>query len=135
MAWWGGFEMKPSSWNDYKVEQIVGNLLRIGVLAAAGVVLVGGLLYLYRFGYSQPNLTIFRSEPANLRSVSGIVERSLTWSSRGLIQLGLLLLIATPVARVAFSLVAFILERDRIYIIVTLIVLAILTFSLLGGRL
>ena len=127
--------MKPSSWNDYKVEQIVGNLLRIGVLVAAGVVLVGGLLYLYRFGHTQPNLTIFRSEPANLRSIGGIVERSLTWSSRGLIQLGLLLLIATPVARVAFSLVAFILERDRIYIIVTLIVLAILTFSLLGGRL
>ena len=127
--------MKPSSWNDYKVEQIVGNLLRIGVLVAAGVVLVGGLLYLYRFGHTQPNLSIFRSEPANLRSVGGIVERSLTWSSRGLIQLGLLLLIATPVARVAFSLVAFILERDRIYIIVTLIVLAILTFSLLGGRL
>jgi uncharacterized membrane protein len=127
--------MKPSLLNDYKVEQIMGNLLRIGVLIAAGVVLVGGLLYLYRFGHTQPDLAIFRSEPANLRTVGGIVERSMTWSSRGLIQLGLLLLIATPVARVAFSLVAFILERDRIYILVTLIVLAILIFSLLGGRL
>jgi uncharacterized membrane protein len=49
------------------------------------------------------------------------------------IQLGLLLLIATPVARVAMSLVAFILQRDRVYVVVTLIVLAVLIFSLTGG--
>ncbi len=127
--------MKPSSWNDYKIEQIIGNLLRLGVLIAAGIVMVGGLLYLFRFGQTQPNLSIFQSEPSNLRSIGGIVERSLTWSSRGLIQLGLLVLIATPVARVAFSLVGFILERDKTYIIITLMVLGILAFSLLGNRL
>jgi uncharacterized membrane protein len=49
------------------------------------------------------------------------------------VQLGLVLLIATPVARVAMSLVAFILQRDRVYVVVTLIVLAVLIFSLTGG--
>ena len=51
-----------------------------------------------------------------------------------MIQLGLLVLIATPIARVAFSLVAFALQRDRIYVIVTLIVLAVLLYSLTGGH-
>jgi uncharacterized membrane protein len=46
-----------------------------------------------------------------------------------IIQLGILLLIATPVARVAFALVAFAIERDRLYVAVSLIVLAVLLFS------
>ena len=49
-----------------------------------------------------------------------------------MIQLGLLLLIATPVARVAFSLVAFIRQRDRTYIVITTIVLGLLLYSLMG---
>ena len=52
------------------------------------------------------------------------------WHSRGLIQFGLLLLIAVPVARVAFSVVAFALQRDRTYVVVTLIVLAVLLYGL-----
>ncbi|MFA5863428.1 MAG: DUF1634 domain-containing protein [Phycisphaerae bacterium] len=124
-----------SSWNDFTVEQIIGNLLRIGVLTAAGIVIIGGIIYLIRFGHSRTNLEIFHGEPADLRTVGGIVKRAFTLSGRGLIQLGLLVLIATPVARVAFSLVAFILERDRNYIIITLVVLSILLFSLMGGRL
>jgi uncharacterized membrane protein len=51
-----------------------------------------------------------------------------------LIQLGLLLLIATPVARVAFSVAVFAMQRDRLYVVVALIVLAVLMYSLTGGR-
>jgi uncharacterized membrane protein len=54
---------------------------------------------------------------------------------RGWIQLGLLLLIATPIARVVFSVAGFILERDRLYVTFTLIVLAVLLYSLLGSGL
>jgi uncharacterized membrane protein len=50
--------------------------------------------------------------------------------SRGLIQLGLLLLIATPVARVAFSVLAFAEQRDWLYVSITLVVLAVLVYSL-----
>jgi uncharacterized membrane protein len=79
--------------------------------------------------------TVFVGEPADLRNVSGIVRDALALRGRGLIQLGLLLLIATPVARVAFSVVAFAMQRDRLYVVVALIVLAVLMYSLTGGHL
>jgi len=45
----------------------------------------------------------------------------------------MLLLILTPVARVGFSVVAFVVERDRMYVAMTLVVLAVLLYSLLAG--
>jgi uncharacterized membrane protein len=58
----------------------------------------------------------------------------LAGQGRGIIQLGLLFLIATPVARVVFSIFAFSVQRDRLYVVVTLTVLAILMFSLTGAQ-
>ena len=118
-----------------QVERIVGNLLRFGVFAAALIVLIGGVLYLIRFGAAAQNYEIFRGEPAELRSVSRIVRDVVSLDSRSVIQFGLLLLIATPVARVAFSIVAFALQRDLTYVVVTLIVFALLLYSLTGGGL
>ncbi len=120
-------------WSDEQVEEIVGNLLRSGVIAAAIVVLAGGIIHLIRYGGNLPDYAIFRGEPAEFRSVGGIVKAAFALRSRGLIQLGLLLLIATPVARVAFCIYAFVLKRDRLYVIVTLIVLGVLLYSLAGG--
>jgi uncharacterized membrane protein len=73
-------------------------------------------------------------EPTDLLTLSGIVKDALAFRGRGLIQLGLLLLIATPIARVAFSVVAFVIQRGRPYVVVTLIVLAVLIYSLTGGH-
>ena len=120
-------------WSDEKVEGIVGNLLRSGVIASALIVLAGAILYLIRYGGNPPDYSMFRGEPAEFRSLGGILKAALALRSRGLIQLGLLLLIATPVARVAFSVIAFVLQRDRIYIVVTLVVLGVLIYSLAGG--
>jgi uncharacterized membrane protein len=122
-------------WTDQIVEQWIGNLLRAGVTLAAAVVLVGGGIYLARYGRATPQYHVFRGEPADLRAISGIVKKALAFHGRGLIQLGLLLLIATPVARVAFSVAAFAIQRDRLYVVVTLIVLAVLVYSLAGGHL
>ncbi len=123
------------AWTDDQVEQIVGTLLRSGVIIAALVVLGGGILYLTRYGAALPDYRFFRGEPADLRSLSGIVSDALSFRFHGIIQLGLLLLIATPVARVAFSILAFALQRDRTYVMVTLIVFAVLMYSLIGGGL
>jgi uncharacterized membrane protein len=123
------------AWNDEQVDRIISTILRNGVVAAALVVLVGGILYLLRYGTTPPDYRVFRGEPADLRSVSGIVRDVLSFRTRGMIQFGLLLLIATPVARVAFSVLAFALQRDRTYVIVTLIVFAVLIYSLVGGGL
>ncbi len=124
-----------SHWSDERIERILGNLLRSGVISAAIIVFAGGILYLIRYGGDLPQYSLFRGEPAEFRSVEGIITAALGLRSRGLIQLGLLLLVATPVARVAFSVVAFALEGDRTYIVVTLIVLGVLLYSLVGGGL
>jgi len=122
-------------WTDQMVEEWIGNLLRAGVTLSAAVVLFGACVYLARHGHETPHYRVFVGAPGDLRSVSGIWKSVLAFKGQGLIQLGLLLLIATPVARVAFSVVAFVIERDRLYVVVTLLVLAILTYSLMGGRL
>ena len=122
-----------SQWNDQRVEEIMGSLLRTGVLLAATVVLIGGALYLLRYGATRPHYRLFRGEPQDLRTVSGTLQFALAGRRRGLIQVGLLLLIGTPVARVVFSVYAFARERDWLYVCITLIVLAALAYSLLGG--
>jgi len=122
------------AWSDVRTEAIIGALLRLGVLIAGSVVAGGGAVYLLRHGLAMPEYHTFSGEPTDLRTISGIVRDAMGIKGRGIIQLGLLLLIATPVARVAFSVFAFALERDRLYVVITLIVLAILIFSLMGGQ-
>jgi uncharacterized membrane protein len=125
--------MPKSKWTDHKVESIIGNILRDGVLFSSLVILVGGILFLTRHGGEVPHYRLFRGEPTDLRTIPGILRDAFSLEGRGITQLGLLLLMATPIARVAFSIVAFVLERDRMYVIITLIVLAILIYSLMGG--
>ena len=120
-------------WTDQRIENIVGNLLRAGVLVSAVVVLCGGVLYLIKYGHAPAEYRIFRGEPTDLKSVSGIARDAFILHSRGIIQLGLLLLIATPVARVAFSIFGFAEEKDRMYVTFTVIVLLILLYSLIGS--
>ena len=118
--------------DDQRVEIIIGTLLRTGVMIAASVVLIGAAVYLVRHGNEIPHYSIFRGEPERLKSIPEIVNGIVHLQARAIIQFGLLLLIATPVARVAFSAAAFAVERDYFYVGVTLIVLAILLYSMFG---
>jgi uncharacterized membrane protein len=118
--------------NEDRVDRIIGLLLRTGVIAAASVVFAGGAWYLARFGAVIPDYHAFRGEPQELRSVAGVCKGVLRLEPRSVIQFGLLLLIATPIARVAFSVVAFALQRDRLYFALTLAVLTILVWSVSG---
>ena len=121
-------------WTDEEVEQVVGNLLRFGVITAAAVVLLGGILYLLQNGRARVDLGHLPEEPSDLRSPVGIVQDALALQSRGIIQLGLLLLVLTPIARVTFSIYAFARQRDWTYVVVTVIVLAVLLYSLFSGH-
>ena len=121
------------SWTDQRIENVLGNLLRAGVLLSALVVSIGGAIYLLRHGHSPVDFSVFRGAPADLRDVRGIIGDTVAMHGRGIIQLGLLLLIATPVARVAFSIFGFAQERDRMYVVFTVIVFSILLYSLLGS--
>ncbi len=121
------------TWDDKRIENLLGNLLRAGVVFSAAVVFCGAVIYLARHGRSPADYRVFQGEPSELRTVPGIVRDALDRSGRGIIQLGLLFLIATPVARVIFSIWAFAAERDYMYVVFTVIVLAILIFSLVGS--
>jgi len=121
------------AWTDQRVEIMIGNLLRAGVIISAVVVFLGGVVFLARHGTAPADYRIFRGEPADLRYVKQIVLRAASFSGRGIIQLGLLMLIATPVARVIFSIFGFAEEGDRMYIVFASIVLAVLLFSLIGS--
>jgi uncharacterized membrane protein len=117
---------------EHRLEVLLGNLLRAGVILAAAVVFAGAIVYLVRHGSEAPAYHTFRGEPAALRSVTGAFGAAVALSGRGIIQLGLLLLIATPVARVAFSAYAFGRLGDGRYVVITLIVLGLLLFSIFG---
>ena len=118
------------SFNDQRMEIIMGRLLQAGVLLASAVVLLGGVLYL-RFNANHPaNFRTFSGEPANLRHPTAMMHLLARGNPAAIIQFGILLLIATPIARVVFAVLGFAIERDRLYVAVSLIVLAILMFSI-----
>lgn len=119
-------------WTEYRSESIIAGLLKSGVVLAGAVVLAGGLLFLYRYGMTFPDYRVFRGEPSDLRSVHGIVGDIASFHSRGIIQLGLLILIATPVSRVTFSILMFLEHRDPLYVTITIFVLALLLYSMFG---
>ncbi len=119
-----------NAWTDQRMENIIGNLLRSGVALAAGLVVVGAAAFLARHGGEVPSWHVFRGEPSDLSSVGGVLRGAATLRGREIIQLGLLVLIATPVARVAFAVFGFANEGDRKYVVVTLIVLSLLLCSL-----
>jgi uncharacterized membrane protein len=120
--------------SDERVDAVIGNLLRIGVIVSALVVLLGGMLYLMREG-QQPHPRLEQFEPEELGSPVRILREASSLRSLGLIMLGLLLLIATPVTRVIFSVVAFALQRDYLYVLFTVLVLCVLLYSLFSGYL
>jgi uncharacterized membrane protein len=116
---------------EQQLEYLLSNLLKYGVLLASAVVLLGGILYLIHHGSEPADYHIFHGTPSEFRSPAGVLGAVLSGSRRGIIQLGLLLLIATPILRVIISLLTFLQKREFIYVIITSIVLASLTYSLL----
>ena len=119
------------SGDDSKLDARIGSLLRVGTLSSAFVILLGGVLFLARHGHDRPDYHTFHSVPPQLHTLSGILFGAVHGEGLAMIQLGLLMLIATPIARVLFSVIAFLSERDYLYVVISAIVLAVLLFSLL----
>jgi uncharacterized membrane protein len=117
---------------DRRTDEVIGRLLQTGVLVAAAIVVAGATMLLTQRGGAVASYGTFRGAPDALRSLRGIVRAAAALDSAGIIQLGLVFLIATPVARVGLTLVAFAMRRDRVYTILTAVVLALLLFGLLS---
>ncbi|HEY4198565.1 MAG TPA: DUF1634 domain-containing protein [Mucilaginibacter sp.] len=123
----GGFK-------DKDMQVIIGWILRVGVTIAMAVVFIGGVTFLYRHGHSIPDYREFKKVPYFIHNTSGIIEGVVHLKGQAIIQLGILLLIATPVTRVIFSAIGFILEKDHLYTLITFIVLLIILVSMLTGQ-
>lgn len=116
---------------EWRMEQLVGRLLQVGVLLAAALVLAGGLVLLVQHGGATADFREFVGVPDAYRTVLGSARAALALDGHGLVQLGIILLIATPVARVAMTLVAFLIQRDRIYVALSAVVLVVLLYGLI----
>jgi uncharacterized membrane protein len=120
---------------DKQLESAIADMLRFGVILAAIVVFVGGAIYLHHPSIALPDYSHFRATAPSLRTVAGVLRGVLQLDAKSVIQLGILILIATPVARVIFCVIGFSRRRDRLYIGVSMTVLIILIYSLFrGGR-
>lgn len=118
--------------SDEQFDRVLARVLQTGVALSAAVVVFGGAMFLWRHAGENPTYHIFRGEPADFRTVSGILAEARSLSGRGFVQLGLLLLIATPVARVVFAVLGFARQRDWLYVATTFVVLCLLLYSLVS---
>jgi uncharacterized membrane protein len=125
--------MRRGGWTDEQVEQLLGWVLQLGVVLAALVALVGGAAYLLGHGLQPFDDRSFRGEPTDLRSLGGILRGASRLDARDVTQLGVMLLLLTPITRVALSALAFARQRDGTYVFVTSLVLVLLLIGLLGG--
>lgn len=119
---------------DKDIQQFIGNLLRVGVLLASAVALIGGVLYLSMHGMeSRPDYHQFHNEPASYTHFMGIINGVFSGNAGAIMQLGVVILILTPIMRVVCSLFSFAIEKDKMYVVITLIVLCIILFSMFCG--
>lgn len=119
---------------DHDIEQIIGQLLRYGVIISIIIAFIGGTLYLFQHGFEKmPDYTKFKGEASGYTSLPGILKGLRSFSAGEIIQFGVIVLIATPILRIALSLVAFAVEKDKLYVLITLIVLTIMLGSMFGG--
>jgi len=126
--------MTTKRFKDTDMQAIIGWVLRLGVFISMLVVFLGGIIYLYRHGQTIADYRVFRGVPGFLQDTSGVVNGVLTFRGRAIIQAGIILLIATPIIRVLCSAVGFVLEKDYMYVGITLLVLAIIFISMLSGH-
>jgi uncharacterized membrane protein len=133
----------PTAEQDQRLEVAIATLLRIGVIAAAVLVAIGGVLVLRHPEAPVPNYHVFNAPGDRssaiatgtpMHSIGAVFRRLRHGSGASIIDLGLLVLIATPIARVVFAIIGFAREHDTLYTVISVIVLAILIVSLMHGR-
>jgi len=113
-----------------RMEKLIGVVLLAGVLLSALIVLFGGVVYMWRHGSTPVHYRIFRGEPSDLRNLAGIWKDFEHGSGRGAIQFGLMLLVGVQLVRVVLTGILFLLNRDRVFVVITFLVFTLLTYAL-----
>lgn len=119
------------SFQDKDLQSFVGNLLRWGVIVAMVIVIAGLVLYLFQYGRTTADYSVF--DPNATFRLHDFYNTLKTGDSKAIMQLGVIALIGTPIARVLFTMVGFWLEKDRLYTFIAFLVLCIIAYSLLFG--
>ncbi|NTE03342.1 DUF1634 domain-containing protein [Agrobacterium tumefaciens] len=119
--------------NDKDIQVILGTLLRAGVIISMTIVLIGGVVFLIHNKGVITDYKVFKPELAKFSSIAAIFKGLLTFHGDAIVQFGILMLIFTPVARIVFAIFSFLIEKDYLYVLIGLIILAIITISLNGG--
>jgi len=121
-----------------RVELVISVLLRGGVIVSLSLVVFGTVLsFLHHPSYlhSASDLQRLASPGAAFpHSPHEIKEALQAWQGQAFVAAGLIVLIATPVMRVAVSILAFLYQRDRVFVLLTTIVLALLLLSFVLGN-
>ena len=124
--------MRKKHFTDLDLNRSVGNLLRRGVILSVSISLIG-FIKLFTEGFKLPK----NYEALQLTHSENVFQSF--WDSlihlegMGIIQLGILILIFTPVIRILFALIGYLKERDYLYVVISLIVLCIMAFSFIMG--
>jgi uncharacterized membrane protein len=114
---------------DLKMEIAISRMLRAGVSVAAFVVLAGWILYLWHAHGVEPDYRHFHGVPSPADRLTPVFEGIRHLDSRSIIRLGILLLIATPIMRVAYCVYNFATQKDKMYVMVSAVVLTVLLCS------
>jgi uncharacterized membrane protein len=117
-----------------RARNFIAALLRWGVVLSALVTTVGGIGFLWQHaGQQVPDYSMYKGTLLAYRTIHKVTDGVMMADWLSVIQVGVLMLIATPVARILFSLITFIKEKDFAFIAITILVLAIVFFSMMGG--
>jgi uncharacterized membrane protein len=125
---------QKARFKDTDMQAVIGWVLRIGVIVSISIVFIGGVIYLTRHGHEIADDRKFVGVPGFVHTATGIFNGIFTFRGRAIIQFGIILLIATPIIRVIFSAIGFVLERDYMYLGISLLVLLIIFASMLSGH-
>ncbi|WP_035645172.1 DUF1634 domain-containing protein [Flavobacterium resistens] len=126
--------MQHEKFGEKDFQAIVGNLLRYGVWISLSVAFIGGIVYLMHHGNDIEDYSVFKENDRNIFEVIADVYRGvIQGNGEFLIFFGIILLFLTPVFRVLLSLFSFLIERDYLYVVITLIVILIIITSISFG--
>ncbi|WP_295797524.1 DUF1634 domain-containing protein [Mucilaginibacter sp.] len=116
---------------DTDIQSLIGKVLCGGMIVSMSIVFFGGIFYVVRHGHSIPDYKTFTGIPSFMGS---LIVAATNLKGQAIIQLGIVLLIATPILRVICSTIGFVLEKDYLYVGISLLVLLIIFASMMGGR-
>lgn len=125
---------KTDSASKIDMRQAIGNALRIGVTTACTIAIISGVYYLIRHGAEpMPDYTKWTGEPASYTTLTGILKGVFELAAQDWIQLGVIVLMLTPIIRVVLSIIDFARQKDWLYVVITAIVLLVIIGNSLEG--